>query len=155
MTGKTISHYKILEKLGEGGMGVVYKAFDRRLERHVALKILHIHLVTDEEVRVRFIHEARAASALNHPNICTIYEIARARGMYFIAMEYVDGKTVREIITNRGPLPKKRVLDISNSLRRSGSNPSQRYYPSRYQVGQYHDIQRMLCQSNGFRVGQA
>lgn len=98
MIGKTISHYKIIQELGRGGMGTVYKARDTKLDRFVALKFLPPHLSQDEENKKRFIHEAKAASALNHPNIATIYEIDEADGQLFIAMEYIEGKSLAEII---------------------------------------------------------
>ncbi|MFQ5652259.1 MAG: protein kinase [bacterium] len=108
MIGKTISHYEILEKLGSGGMGVVYKAQDTKLERFVALKFLPPHLSQAEEEKKRFIHEAKTASALNHPNIATIYEIDEADGQIFIAMEYIEGKSIEDMLVGangRLPLP--------------------------------------------------
>jgi serine/threonine protein kinase len=98
MIGKQISHYHILEKLGEGGMGVVYKAHDIKLDRMVALKFLPQHIAVSKEERERFLQEARAASAVLHPNICVIYDMAEYENQQFIVMEYVDGKTLRQII---------------------------------------------------------
>ncbi|RPJ63702.1 MAG: serine/threonine protein kinase, partial [Acidobacteria bacterium] len=102
LTGQTLSHYRILEKIGEGGMGVVYRAEDTRLKRSVALKLLPPQRVSDPARKRRFIKEARAASALTHPNIVTIYDIDQAGGMDFIAMEYVAGKTLDRQIPRKG-----------------------------------------------------
>jgi serine/threonine protein kinase/tetratricopeptide (TPR) repeat protein len=112
MIGKTISHYKILEKLGEGGMGVVYKAQDTKLDRIVALKFLPKHLLCDEDSKTRFAHEAKAASALNHTNITIIHEIDEVEGECFICMEYVEGKSVKELIKEK-TLSIQKMLDIS------------------------------------------
>src|SRR5215831_19040178 len=102
MIGKTISHYRILEKLGEGGMGVVYKARDTHLDRLVAIKVLPPEKVADPERKRRFVQEAKSASALNHPNIITIYDIASESGTDFISMEYVPGKPLNQLITRKG-----------------------------------------------------
>src|SRR6266480_1518030 len=102
MVGRTISHYEILEKVGEGGMGVVYKALDGRLDRLVALKVLPPQKVADSDRKRRFVQEAKAASALNHPNIITIYDIGSADGIDFIAMEFVAGKTLDRCIPRHG-----------------------------------------------------
>ncbi|MEZ5362095.1 MAG: protein kinase [Bryobacterales bacterium] len=112
MIGETISHYRIVEKLGEGGMGVVYKAEDTRLGRTVALKFLHEHALHSEDNRKRFEREAKAAAVLNHPNICTIYEIDEIDGQLFIAMAWAPGESLATRI-QRGPLPVRDALSIA------------------------------------------
>ncbi|MBP1599298.1 MAG: serine/threonine protein kinase, partial [Acidobacteria bacterium] len=102
MIGKTLGHYQVTEKLGAGGMGVVYKARDLHLDRFVALKILPPEKVIDPDRKRRFVQEAKAASALNHPNIVHVYDIDQADGTDYIAMEYVEGKTLDQLIGHRG-----------------------------------------------------
>ncbi len=112
MIGKNVSHYRILEKLGEGGMGVVYRAEDTKLQRTVVLKFLSPTALGTEEEKARFINEARAAAALNHQNICTVHEIDEAEGQPFIAMEFIDGRSLKEIVKT-GPLKLDEAVDIA------------------------------------------
>jgi Tol biopolymer transport system component len=115
MIGQTISHYRIVAKLGEGGMGVVYKAEDLKLGRAVALKFLPPHLLESEEHKARFLHEARAAALLDDPNICTVYEIDEAGGQTFLAMAFLEGQTLRQKIVAR-PLPLAEAIEIATQI---------------------------------------
>src|SRR5512137_523746 len=122
MIGKTLGHYQITDKLGEGGMGVVYKARDTHLDRFAALKVLPPEKVSDPDRKRRFIQEAKAASALNHPSIITIYDIDQADGVDFIAMEYVAGKTLDDLIPRKGmrlSLALKYSVQIADALARA------------------------------------
>lgn len=115
MVGKTILHYRVLKELGKGGMGVVYKAEDQKLHRTVALKVLLGNLVGDEKARKRFLREARAASAIDHPNICTVYEINETPDRLFFVMQFVEGQTLKKTINNK-PMPVEQVIEISLQL---------------------------------------
>jgi serine/threonine-protein kinase len=155
VVGQTVSHYRIVERLGGGGMGVVYKALDTHLDRFVALKLLSPELTKDRDANDRFMQEAQAASALDHPNVCTIHEIDETAGHeLFLTMAYYEGETLKKGI-ERGPLPVEDALNFAIQMAGPvASAPGRRRAPRR-EAGQHDDHQRRSREDRGLRSGKA
>ncbi|MBK7996013.1 MAG: serine/threonine protein kinase [Blastocatellia bacterium] len=138
MIGKTVAQYKILEILGKGGMGQVYKAHDTQLDRTVVLKLLSSDLLTNDTARKRFAREARLASVLDHPNICMIYEIQEKDSQFFIVMQYVEGQTLKQTINNQ-PLANNTLISIALQVADALSSAICWNSSPRHQAPKYND----------------
>ena len=151
----TLSHYRIVSKIGAGGMGEVYLAQDTKLDRKVAIKFLHEEFSKDADKLNRFMQEAKAASALNHPNILTVYEIGEVDGKNYIATELIEGSTLREHLSHKESLQlntilKNRRASVGSALRGAPGWD----HPSRHQAREHHAAQRWLREGAGFRIGK-
>ncbi|MBK6724786.1 MAG: protein kinase [Acidobacteria bacterium] len=152
-TGTIINQYKIISAVGKGGMGEVYQAQDSKLGRQVALKILPSEFAEDKARMSRFVQEAQAAAALNHPHIAHVYEIGQADNIHYIAMEFVDGITLRCDAQNKTDL--KRLLKYQAIRRRFGKGTCRGYRPSRPEAGKHHGLARWIRKDTRFWAGQA
>ena len=155
MIGRTLDRYTIDAKLGEGGMGVVYKALDTQLSRPVALKILPHEYVADPARKLRFVQEAKAASALNHPGIVTVHDIGSDAGIDFIVMEYVDGTTLDQMIPVKGLPPAQALAPCRGDRGCCCRRTPGRHHPSRSQAVERHRLGQRPPQGPRLRPGEA